>query len=155
MFKTLLQNNCSSISNFKINAIKKSIKFETKLFKSESISLIFNNNKIINVINMNFNELELDVFHLKIYKIKKLIVNSHLIFLSIRYNVFKNFKTLSLNLIILFQFKNSFASLLNIRILNSIMIIVKIKKNFFINLRSNCVIIEINILKNLTRLFTS
>ena len=83
MFKTLLQNNYSNTLNFKINVIKKSIKFETRLFKSESTSLIFNNNKIINVINTNFNELELDVFYSKIYEIKKLIVNSHLILLSI------------------------------------------------------------------------
>ena len=126
MFKTLLQNNCSNISNFKINAIKKSIKFETKLFKFESISLIFNNNKIINVVNINFNELELDVFYSKTYEIKKLIVNFHLIFLSTRCNAFKDFKTLSLNLMIFFQFKNPFANSLNIRILNFIMIIVKI-----------------------------
>ena len=126
MFKTLLQNNCSSISDFKINVIRKSIKFETRLFKLESTSLIFNNNKIINVVNTNFNELELDVFHLKIYEIKELIVNFYLIFLSTRCNVFKSFKTLSFNLIILFQIKNLFANLLNTRILNLIMKIVKI-----------------------------
>ena len=126
MFKILLQNNCSSISNFKINAIKKSIKFETRLFKFESISLIFNNNETINVVNINFNKLEFDVFHSKTCEIKELIVNLYLILLSIRCNVFKNFKILSLNLIIFFQFKNSFASFLNIRILNLIMIIVKI-----------------------------
>ena len=80
-----------------------------KLFKSESILLIFNNNEIINVVNMNFNELELDVSHLKIYEIKKLIVNFHLTLLSTRCNVFKNFKTLFFNLIIL----NSLANPLN------------------------------------------
>ena len=126
MFKTLLQNNCSIISNFKINAIKKSIKFEIKLFKFESISLIFNNNEIINIININFNELELDVFYSKICEIKELIVNSYLILLLTRYNVFKGFKTSSLNSTILFQFKNSFANPLNIRILNFIIKIVKI-----------------------------
>ena len=126
MFKILLQNNCSSTLNFKINAIKKLIKFETRLFKFESTLLIFNNNEIISVININFNELELDVFHSKIYEIKKLIINFHLIFLSTRCNVFKNFKTLSLNLIIFFQIKNSLASFLNIRILNFIMRIVKV-----------------------------
>ena len=83
MFKTLLQNNYSNILNFKINVIKKSIKLETRLFKFESTLLIFNNNEIINVININFNELELDVSYSKIYEIKKLIVNSHLISLSI------------------------------------------------------------------------
>ena len=102
MFKTLLQNNYSNISNFKINAIKKPIKFEMRLFKSELTSLIFNNNEIINVINTNFNEFELDVFYSKIYEIKKLIINFHLIFLSIRYNVFKSFKISSLNSMIFF-----------------------------------------------------
>ena len=126
MFKTLLQNNYSSTLNFKINVIKKLIKFETRLFKLESTSLIFNNNEIINVININFNELELDVSHSKIYEIKKLIVNSYLIFLSTRYNVFKSFKILFLNLMIFFQFKNSFASFLNIRILNFMIIIIKV-----------------------------
>ena len=126
MFKTLLQNNCSSISNFKINVIKKSIKLEMRLFKSESILLIFNNNKIINVVNMNFNKLELDVSYSKTCEIKKLIVNFHSILLSTRYNVFKNFKTLSFNLIILFQIKNSLASSLNIRTLNLIMKIIKV-----------------------------
>ena len=126
MFKMLLQNNCSSILNFKINAIKKSIRFETRLFKFESTLLIFNNNEIINVENINFNELELDVSYLKIYEIKKLIVNSYSILLSIRYNVFKSFKALLLNLIILFQIKNLFASFLNIRTLNFMMRIVKV-----------------------------
>ena len=126
MFKALLQNNCSNTLNFKINAIRKSIKFETRLFKFESISLIFNNNEIINVVNTNFNELELDVFHSKICEIKKLTVNPHLILLLIRYNVFKSFKTLSFNLIILFQIKNSLANLLNTRILNLIIKIVKV-----------------------------
>ena len=79
----LLQNNCSSISDFKINVIRKLIKLEIRLFKFESTLLIFNNNEIINVVNTNFNELELDIFHSKIYEIKKLIVNFHLIFLSI------------------------------------------------------------------------
>ena len=114
MFKTLLQNNCSNTSDFKINVIKKSIKFEMRLFKPESTSLIFNNNKIINVVNTNFNVLEPDVSHLKIYEIKKLIVNSHLIFLSIRYNVFKSFKTSPLKSIIFFQFMISLANSLNI-----------------------------------------
>ena len=126
MFKTLLQNNCSIILNFKTNVIKKSIKFEMRLFKPESTLLIFNNNKIINVININFNELELDVSHSKIYEIKKLIVNFHLIFLSILYKVFKGFKTSFFNSMILFQFKNSLASFLNIRILNFIIRIVKV-----------------------------
>ena len=76
--------------------------------------------------NINFNELKLDVFYLKTYEIKKLIVNSHLILLLIRYNVFKSFKTLLFNLIIFFQIKNSLANFLNIRILNFIMKIVKI-----------------------------
>ena len=97
-----MQNNYSIILNFKINVIKKSIKFEIRLFNFELILLIFNNNEIINVININFNELELDVFHLKIYKIKKLIVNFHLIFLSILYNVFKGFKVSFFNLMIFF-----------------------------------------------------
>ena len=90
MFKTLLQNNYLSIFNFKTNLTKKSIKFEIKsikfeikLFKIELTSSIFNNNKIINVININFNALKLNVLDLKIYDIKKLIVNSHLISLSI------------------------------------------------------------------------
>ena len=126
MFKTLLQNNYSSTSDFKINIIKKSIKFETRLFKLESILLIFNNNEIINIVNTNFNKLKLDVSHSKIYEIKKLIINFYSISLSTRYNVFKNFKTLLLNLIILFQIKNSFANFLNIRILNFIMRIVKV-----------------------------
>ena len=126
MFKTLLQNNCSSTLNFKINAIRKSIRLETRLFKFESTLLIFNNNKIISVVNINFNELELDVFHSKICEIKKLIVNFYLISLSTRCNAFKSFKTLFLNLIIFFQIKNSLASLLNIRILNPIMRIVKV-----------------------------
>ena len=126
MFKTLLQNNCSSILDFKINVIKKSIRLEKRLFKFELILLIFNNNEIISVININFNKLELDVFYSKIYEIKKLIVNFYLIFLSTRYNVFKGFKTLPLNLIIFFQIKNLFASFLNIRILNFMMRIVKI-----------------------------
>ena len=97
-----------------------------RLFKPESISLIFNNNEIINVVNINFNVLELDIFHSKTYEIKKLIVNSHLISLSIRYNVFKNFKTSPFKSMISFQFMISLASLLNIRILNFIMKIVKI-----------------------------
>ena len=126
MFKALLQNNCSSTLDFKINAIRKSIRLETRLFKSESISLIFNNNEIINIVNTNFNELELDVFYSKIYKIKKLIINFHLIFLSTQCNVFKGFKALLFNLIILFQIKNPFANLLNIRILNLIIKIVKV-----------------------------
>ena len=126
MFKTLLQNNCSIISDFKINVIKKSIKFEIRLFKPESTLLIFNNNKIINVININFNVLKLDVSHLKIYEIKKLIVNSHLILLSTRYDVFKSFKASLLKSMIFFQLKNSIASFLNIRILNFIMKIVKV-----------------------------
>ena len=102
MFKILLQNNCSSILDFKINIIKKSIRFEIRLFKLESILLIFNNNEIINVININFNKLELDVFYSKTCEIKELIINFHLILLSIRCNVFKGFKTLSLNLTIFF-----------------------------------------------------
>ena len=126
MFKALLQNNCSIILNFKINVIRKLIKFEIRLFKFESTLLIFNNNEIINVINTNFNELELDVFYLKTYEIKKLIVNFYLIFLSTLYNALKNFKTLFFNSMILFQFKNSLASFLNIRILNFIMKIVKV-----------------------------
>ena len=126
MFKTSLQNNCSIILNFIINVIKKSIKFEIKLFKFELILLIFNNNEIINVVNINFNVLELDVLSLKICEIKKLIVNSYLILLSTRYNVFKNFKISPLNLIISFQFINSFASSLNIRILIFIIKIVKV-----------------------------
>ena len=130
MFKTLLQNNYSIILNFKTNVIKKLIKFEIKLFKLESRLLIFNNNKIINVVNINFNELELDVFYLKIYEIKKLIVNFCLIFLSILYNALKDFKISLFNSIILFQFKNFFISFLNIRILNLIMKIVKIKRIF-------------------------
>ena len=126
MFKTLLQNNCSNISNFKINVIKKSIKSETRLFKFESTLLIFNNNEIINVVNTNFNEFELDVFYSKTCEIKKLIVNFYLIFLLIRCNAFKSFKALFFNLIILFQIKNSLANSLNIRILNFIMKIVKV-----------------------------
>ena len=89
MFKTLLQNNYLNIFNFKIDSIRKLIKFEIKLikfemklFKIESTSLTFNNNKIINVINTNFNALKLNVFNLKIYDIKKLIVNFYLISLS-------------------------------------------------------------------------
>ena len=126
MFKTLLQNNCSIILNFIINVIKKLIKFEMKLFKFESTLLIFNNNKIINIVNTNFSELEFDVFYSKICEIKKLIVNSYLTLLSTLYNAFKSFKTSRFNSMILFQFKNSFASFFNIRILNSIMRIVKI-----------------------------
>ena len=83
MFKTSLLNNYSIISNFKTNVIRKSIKLEIRLFKFESISLIFNNNEIINVININFNVLEPDVLYLKTCEIKKLIVNFYLIFLSI------------------------------------------------------------------------
>ena len=97
-----------------------------RLFKFELTLLIFNNNEIINVVNTNFNKLELDVSHLKTYEIKKLIINFHLTFLSILYNAFKNFKTSFFNSIIFFQFKNSIASSLNIRILNLIMKIVKI-----------------------------
>ena len=82
MFKMLLQNNYSITLNFKTNAIKKSIKFEIRLFKFESTLLIFNNNEIINVINTNFNVLEFDVFYSKIYEIKELIINPHLISLS-------------------------------------------------------------------------
>ena len=119
-----------SISKFKANSIKKSIKFEIKsikfemrLFKFESTLLIFNNNKIINVINTNFNVLKLNVLDSKICEIKKLIVNSHLISLFIRYNVFK---ISSFNSIIFFQIVNSFASFLNIQIAIFIMRIVKI-----------------------------
>ena len=126
MFKALLQNNYSNILNFKIDAIRKSIQLEMKLFKFKSISLNFNNNEIINVVNINFNVLELDVFHSKIYEIKKLIVNSHLISLSIRYNVFKDFKTSFFKSIISFQFMISLANSLNIRILNLTIKIVKI-----------------------------
>ena len=133
MFKALLQNNYLNIFNFKINSIRKLIKFEMKsikskikLFKIESTSLIFNNNEIINVININFNVLKLNVFNSKTCEIKKLIDNPHLIFLSIRYNVFKIFKISSLNSIISFQFINSFVSFLNIRISILIMKIVKI-----------------------------
>ena len=126
MFKMLLQNNYSSTLNFKINAIRKSIRFETRLFKFESILLIFNNNEIINVVNINFNKLEFNVFHSKICEIKELIVNFHSIFLSIRCNALKNFKALPLNLIIFFLIKNSLASFLNTRILNFIMKIVKV-----------------------------
>ena len=64
-----------------------------KLFEIELTSLIFNNNEIINVVNMNFNALKFNVFDSKIYNIKELIVNFYLIFLSIRYNAFKIFKT--------------------------------------------------------------
>ena len=120
MFKTLLLNNYSIILNFKINAIKKSIKFEIKLFKFELISLTFNNNEIINVININFNVLELDVSHSKICEIKKLIINFHLISLSTRCNAFKSFKISFFKSIIFFQFIISFANSLNIRILNLI-----------------------------------
>ena len=102
MFKTLLQNNCSIISDFKINVIKKSIKLEMRLFKFESTLLIFNNNEIINVMNTNFSELEFDVFYSKIYEIKELIVNFYLILLSILYNAFKGFKASSLNSMIFF-----------------------------------------------------
>ena len=102
MFKTLLQNNCSIISDFKINAIKKLIKFEMRLFNFELTLLIFNNNEIINVVNTNFNVLKLDVFHLKIYEIKKLIVNFHLIFLLIRCDAFKSFKASLFKSIIFF-----------------------------------------------------
>ena len=102
MFKTLLQNNCSSISNFKINVIRKLIRFEIRLFKFESILLIFNNNEIINVININFNKLELDVSHLKICEIKKLIINFYSILLSTRCNALKSFKISFFNLIIFF-----------------------------------------------------
>ena len=126
MFKTLLQNNYSNTLNFKINAIKKSIKFEIKLFKLESISLIFNNNEIINVVNTNFNVLESDISHSKIYEIKKLIVNFYLIFLLTRYNVLKSFKTSFFKSIIFFQLIISFVSFLNIRISNLIMRIIKI-----------------------------
>ena len=56
------------------------------------MSSIFNNNEIINVVNTNFNVLKLNVLDSKTYEIKKLIVNSHLIFLSIRYNAFEIFK---------------------------------------------------------------
>ena len=133
MFKTLLQNNCSISLNFKINAIKKpikfeikSIKFEMRLFKIESTSLTFNNNEIINVVNTNFNVFKLNVFDLKICEIKEFIVNSHLIFLLIRYNVFETFKASLFNLIISFRLINLLANLLNIQILNLIMRIVKI-----------------------------
>ena len=104
MFKTLRQNNYLSIFNFKINLIRKSIKFEIKsikfeikLFKIELTSLIFNNNEIINVVNINFNMLKFNVLDSKTCDIKKLIVNLHSIFLSIRYNVFKIFKASLLN----------------------------------------------------------
>ena len=90
MFKTLLQNNYFNTFNFKTNLIRKLIKFEIKsiklemrLFKIELTSLIFNNNEIINVVNINFNVFKLNVFDSKIYEIKKLIVNFYLIFLSI------------------------------------------------------------------------
>ena len=90
MFKTLLQNNYLSIFNFKINLIKKSIKFEMKLikfkmrlFKIELTLLIFNNNEIINVINTNFNMFKLNVLDSKTCEIKKLIDNPYLILLSI------------------------------------------------------------------------
>ena len=113
MFKMLLQNNYLNISKFKTNLIRKlikfeikSIKFEMRLFKFESTSLIFNNNKTINVININFNVFKLNALNSKIYIIKNLIVNSHSILLSIRYNVF-NFSPF--NSIISFQIINSFA----------------------------------------------
>ena len=126
MFKALLQNNCSNTLSFKINVIKKSIKFEMRLFKFESTSLIFNNNEIINIVNTNFNILEFDVSHSKICEIKKLIVNPYLISLSTRYNAFKSFKTSSFKSIIFFQFMISLASFLNTRILNLTIKIVKI-----------------------------
>ena len=104
MLKTLLQNNYLNTFNFKTNSIRKSIKFEIKsikfemrLFKIESTSLIFNNNEIISVININFNALKLNVFDSKICDIKELIINSHLILLSIYYKVFETSKTFSLN----------------------------------------------------------
>ena len=75
----------------------KLIKFEMRLFKIESTSLTFNNNEIINVVNTNFNVLKLNVLDSKICDIKKLIVNPHLISLSIRYNVFEIFKILFFN----------------------------------------------------------
>ena len=162
MFKALLQSNYSNILNFKTNSIKKSIKFEMKLikfeirlFKFEFTSLIFNNNEIINVVNINFNLFKLNVLDSKIYEIKKLIVNSYLISLSIRYNAFKIFKISSLNSIFFFQFINSLASFLNIRISIFIMKIVKVLKKFFINSKSNYVVTKIDFLKNLTRLFIS
>ena len=90
MFKTLLQNNYLNIFNFRTSSIRKLIKFEIKLiklemrlFKIELTSLIFNNNEIINIVNINFNALKLNVFDSKICDIKKLIVNPHLISLSI------------------------------------------------------------------------
>ena len=133
MFKALLQNNYLNIFNFKINLLRKLIKFEIKsiklkmrLFKIELTLLFFNNNEIINVINTNFNMLKLNVLDSKIYKIKKLIVNSHLVSLLTRYNVFEIFKTSPLNSITSFQFINSFVSFLDIRISTFIMRIVKI-----------------------------
>ena len=70
-----------------------------RLFKFESILLIFNNNEIINVINTNFNVLKFDVFHSKTCEIKELIVNSHLTPLSTRCNALKGFKASPLKLI--------------------------------------------------------
>ena len=121
MFKTLLQNNYLNIFNFKIILIRKSIKlemksikFEIKLFKIESTSLMFNNNEIINVININFNVFKFNVLDSKICEIKKLIINLHLIFLSTRYNAFEVFKISLFNSIISFQLINPFANFLNI-----------------------------------------
>ena len=94
-----------------------------RLFKFESTLLIFNNNEIINVANINFNALKLNVFNIKTYKIKELIVNFYLIPLSTRYNVFKNSPFNSINL---FQFINSFTSFLNIQTLIFIMKIMRI-----------------------------
>ena len=104
----------------------KSIKPEIKLFKIELTLSIFNNNEIINIININFNVLKLNVLDSKIYEIKKLIINLHLISLSTRYNVFEVFKISFFNSITSFQLMNSFASFLNIRISILIMKIIKI-----------------------------
>ena len=76
MYKTLSQNNYLNTLKFKIN-------LKEKLIKTELISLILNDNKIINNINTSFNVFTLNVFNLKTYQIKNIIVNPYLNFFSI------------------------------------------------------------------------
>ena len=78
----LSQNNHSNISKFKIDLRRKSIKFELML-------LIFNDNKIINIVNTNFNMFKLNALNSKTCEIKNIIDNFHLILFSIRYNALK------------------------------------------------------------------
>ena len=115
MSKVLSQNNYLNISKFKIDLKRNSVKFELTL-------LIFNNNEIVKIININFNVLKFNVLNLKIYEIKNVIFNFYLISFLIRYNVFKSS---SLNLIISFQILNLFVSFLNNSISSFIIKIVQ------------------------------